>query len=127
MGCTMHCARAVSTVGSFGPIFPDGQGDCIHYCVPIHRTTQVLTQYKNSDNELKQMVLPTKMPDWCANLLVLPCGRSSPGGGWFSGGSRESLFTVGPLCARCAEALPYPGQPHSAEQMLSTLHVLLES
>ena len=43
----MRCLRAVPAVrkvGYFGPIFPDGQGDHSNYCVPIHRTVQILTQ-----------------------------------------------------------------------------------
>ena len=56
----MRCARAVQKVGYFGPIFPDGQGDHSNYCVAIHRTTQILTQSNNSDNELKQTIFPTK-------------------------------------------------------------------
>ena len=65
----------------------------------MHRTTQILTQSKNSDNELKQTVFPLKMPDCCLNLLFLPFARTSPGGGWFSGWSRERELTIG----RCAE------------------------
>ena len=45
---------------------------------------------QNSDNEVKQIMFPLKMPDCCVNLLFLPCGWSSPGGGWFSGWSQES-------------------------------------
>ena len=33
---------------------------------------------------------PLKMPVCCLNLLFLPCGCSSPGGGGCSGWSRES-------------------------------------
>ena len=42
-----RCARAVRQVGYFAPVFPDGQGDRGNYCVPVHRTTQILTQSKN--------------------------------------------------------------------------------
>ena len=42
----MCFARAVWKLGYFGPVFPDGQGDCSSYCVPIHRTAQILTQSK---------------------------------------------------------------------------------
>ena len=43
-----------------GPIFPDGQGERSNYRVPMHKTTQILTQSKISDNELQQTILPTK-------------------------------------------------------------------
>ena len=44
---------AVRKVGWFGPVFPDGQGGRGNYCVPIHRTAQILTQPKNSHNDFK--------------------------------------------------------------------------
>ena len=44
----------VRKVGCFGPVFPDGQGDRGNYCVPIHRTAQILAQSKNEDNDLTQ-------------------------------------------------------------------------
>ena len=49
-GCTVRCARAVRKVGYFGPVSPDGEGDCGHYCVPMHRTAQILTQSKNPES-----------------------------------------------------------------------------
>ena len=49
-----RCARIVRQVGYFGPVFPDGRCDRSNYCVPRHRTAQILTQSKNSDNELKR-------------------------------------------------------------------------
>ena len=52
----MSCARAVQTVGYFGPFFQDGQGHCSHQCVPI----QILTQFKHLGNELEQIIFPTK-------------------------------------------------------------------
>ena len=39
-------------VGYFGPIFPDGQGDRKNYCVPMHRTAQILTEYKSVDKAM---------------------------------------------------------------------------
>ena len=59
-GRTVRCARAVRKVGHFGPVSPDGQGGCNNYCVPRHRTAQILTQSKNSDDELKQSMLHTE-------------------------------------------------------------------
>ena len=51
---------AVQEVGYSGPIFPDGRGDRSTYCVPMHRTTHILTQSKNSDNGLEQTMFHTK-------------------------------------------------------------------
>ena len=48
---TVRCARAVRKVGHFGPVSPDGQGNCGKPCVPIHRTAHIRTQTKNSDGE----------------------------------------------------------------------------
>ena len=59
-GGTLRCARAVRKVGYLGPVFPDAEGDCGHYCVPRRRTTQILTQSQNSDNESKQTIFPTE-------------------------------------------------------------------
>ena len=81
-GRTVHCARAVKKVGFLcpdkwpkcrprgqictkstnhsRPIFPDGQGDRGNYCVPMRRTAPILTQSKNSDNELKQTMFHTE-------------------------------------------------------------------
>ena len=50
---TVRCVCAVRKVGYLGPILPDAQGDRSHYCVPMHRTTPILIQSKNSGNELK--------------------------------------------------------------------------
>ena len=72
-GRTVRCARAVRKVGYFGPVSPDGQGDCGNYCLPRHRTTQILTQSKNSDNKLNKLCFILKMPDFCLNLLFSPC------------------------------------------------------
>ena len=60
--------RAVRKVGYFAPIFPDDQGDRSSYCVPIHRTTQILSHSKTSDNELKRTIFPTKN-DCCFCLV----------------------------------------------------------
>ena len=56
----MLCACAVRKVCYFGPIFPDGQCYRSNYGVPTHRITQIPTQSKNLDNELKQIIFPTK-------------------------------------------------------------------
>ena len=42
------CAK----VGYFGPVSSDGKGDHNNYCVPIHRTAQILTYAKNSDRAI---------------------------------------------------------------------------
>ena len=59
-GGTVRCARAVRKLGYFGRVFPNGRGDRNIYCVPMTRTTQILTQSKNSDNELKETVFHTE-------------------------------------------------------------------
>ena len=52
------------------------------------------------------MSFPLKMPDCCRNLLFLPCGCSSPVGGWFSGWSRQiSTYHVG-HCACAVQKCP---------------------
>ena len=89
-GCTVRCARAVRKVGYFGPIFPDGAGDRSNYCVPtctglLRFVLSAKSQIMNQD---KPCFTP-KMPDCCPNLLLLSGRRSSPGGGWFAGWSRE--------------------------------------
>ena len=102
----MRCARAVRKVGCFRPVFPDGQGDRGHYRVPIHRTAQILTQSKIS-NELKPC-FTLKMPDCCLNLLFLPCGHMLP---WCWVAVRVvtgKLPYHRVLCARCAETPPNP-------------------
>ena len=38
----------------------DGQGDRSNYCVPIHRTAQILAQSKISGDGFKQTIFPTK-------------------------------------------------------------------
>ena len=55
-GCTVRCAKS----RLFWTIFPNGQGERSNYCVPIHRTTQILTQSNNSDDELERTIFPTK-------------------------------------------------------------------
>ena len=45
------------------------------------------------------------MPHCCLNPLFLPCRRSSPGGGWFSGWLREAYLQLGAVCAHCAYAV----------------------
>ena len=71
-----RCARAVRTVGYFGPISPDGHGDYVaivfsKYRVPRHRTAQILTQSENADNELKQIMFPTENAGWLSQSAVL--------------------------------------------------------
>ena len=55
----MRCARNVRTVGYFGPLSPNGEGDRSNYRVPIHRAAQILTQSKNLGNDLKQTMFHT--------------------------------------------------------------------
>ena len=56
-GGTVRCAHTVRKVGYVGPVFPDGQGGRNNYRVPRHGTVQILTQPKNSDNEVQQTML----------------------------------------------------------------------
>ena len=76
----------------------------------MHMTTQILTQSKNSDNELKQTIIPTKNAGLLSRSAVLPSGRSPPVGGWLSRWSRESQLTFG-RCARSVQNHPFGGAP----------------
>ena len=44
------CPRCAKTPPMLDPCSPDGQGDRSNCRVPMHRTAQILTQSKNSDN-----------------------------------------------------------------------------
>ena len=48
-GRTVRCARAVRKIGYFGPVSPDGQGGCNNSCVAVHRTAQIVTQFRHLD------------------------------------------------------------------------------
>ena len=50
--------------GDFGSVPPDGQGDRRNCCVPGRRTAQILTQSRNSSNELKQTQVSPETPVW---------------------------------------------------------------
>ena len=50
----MWCAQAVQKLGYFRPVFAECQGDRSNCSVPMHRAARILTQSKNSDNELKK-------------------------------------------------------------------------
>ena len=93
----------VRKVGYFGPVFPDGQGDRSNDCVPMHGTAQILTQSKNSDDELNKLDFPLKMPDCGLNLLLLPRGRSLPGGWVVFRVATGKLTYHWALCPRCAD------------------------
>ena len=74
----MRCARAVQKVGYCGHIFSDGQGDRSEHCVAIHRTTQILTQSKNSimgKNKLCFTLKSRLLSVFYLHLVFLPCGR----------------------------------------------------
>ena len=51
---------AVQIAGYFRPVSPDGEGDRGNHCGPRHRTSQILTQSKNSDDEPKQSMFHTE-------------------------------------------------------------------
>ena len=52
--------------------------------------TQITSKTKTQIMSKHKQCFMLKMPDCRLNLLLLPCGRSSRGGGWFSGRSPES-------------------------------------
>ena len=57
-------------VGYSGRFFPDGQGDRNNHCVPIHRllvhrTAQILTQSKNSDDDKEEQPMCAACFDMC--------------------------------------------------------------
>ena len=79
-------------------MFPDGQGDCSSYCVPIRRATQILTESKNSDNQFKQTIFPTKMPDCCLTLLLVVAPLAVGG---FRGGHGKANLLLGAVRALC--------------------------
>ena len=110
-----RCARAVRKVGYFGPVFPDGQGDCGNHCVPMHRTAQILTQSKNSHNELTQTIFRTKNARLLSvvylHLLFLPCGRMLPLLWVVFMVDTGQLSHSWALCLRCAEPPPMYNTP----------------
>ena len=109
-GRTMHCARAVRKVGYFRPVVPNGQGDCINYCVPMHKTAQILTQSHNSDHELNQPLFHTETARLLSASAVFALWTFvSPVVGGFQGGHGKADLLLGALpmlCARCAETPP---------------------
>ena len=106
-GCAVGCARAVRKVGYFRPVFPDGQGDSGDYRVPIHRITEILTQSKDSDNELKQSILHTANGRLLSEPAVFALWTyASPVDICFSRVVAGKLIYHWVLCARCAETPP---------------------
>ena len=89
----MRCARAVRKVGYFGPIFPRWPRGHSDYCFPRRRTTQIPSQCKNSDNELKQTLFPPKNARLRSKSAVFAVWMVA--GGWFSARARERLLTIG--------------------------------
>ena len=80
-GRTVRCARAVRKVGYFGPVSPDGRGDRSNCCVPMRRTAQILTQSKNSDDELKQTTFHTENATSLSECAVFAPWTQFGGGG----------------------------------------------
>ena len=91
----------LSQIACLSPIFTDGQGDRSSYYVPIHRTNQILTQSKNSDNELKQTIFPKKN----ARLLSESAPRLVGG---FQGGHGKANSLLGAVPALCRNAPQIP-------------------
>ena len=70
-----------------------GQGDRSSYCVPIHRTAQILTQSKNSENELKQTMVHSEDTRLLFSICCCcPMDVAPPGGGWCSGHGKANLL-----------------------------------
>ena len=102
----LRCACAVRNVGYFGPVFPDGQVDCGDYCVPTHRTAQVLTPSQKSDNELKQTIFHTESAKLLFESAVFASWTyATPVVGGFQGGHRKVTYNCA-LCTHCAELPP---------------------
>ena len=60
-GGAVRCARAVRKVGHVGPLSPPmAKVTSVTAVVPVHRTAQILTTSKNSDNELTQSTFHTE-------------------------------------------------------------------
>ena len=102
----MCCAHTVRKIGYFRPTGPaDGQGNRGNYCVPRHRAAQILTQSKNSDNELKQTTFPTE------NARLLPKSAvfalwayTSMVVGGLQGGHTKANLRMGAVPAPCRHA-----------------------
>ena len=94
-----HCTRAVREVGYLRPVSPHGQGNRSNNRVPVGRTAQILTQSP------RIMIKPTFVShEKCVHLLLLPCERSSPGGGVFRVVTGMLMYCWA-LCPRCARAV----------------------
>ena len=85
----------------------DAGGRSGTYCVPIHRTAEILTQKARMTRQNK-LHFPLKTPDRCLNLLRLPCGRTSPGGGGCAGVVTGTLTYCWAPCPRRAEGTMRP-------------------
>ena len=82
---------AVCKVGYSRPVFPDSQGDHGNYCVPRHKTAQILTQSKNSDNDLNQPMFHTENARLLSESAFFPLWTcASPAVGHFQGGHRKA-------------------------------------
>ena len=91
----MRCACAVHKIGYFRPVFPDGQGDRGHHCVPMHSTAQIMSQNKG--------YFALKIPSCCLNVLFLPCGHMAPRWWMVFRVETGKLTHYWALCPRCAE------------------------
>ena len=100
-GRTVRCARAVRKVGYFGLFPPMTKMTAVTTVFPDTGLLRFLPSPKTQIMSSNKQCFTLKMPECCLNLLFLPCGRSSPGGGWSPGWSEESLPTIG----RCACAV----------------------
>ena len=100
-GRTVRCAKT----RLFWPVFPGYQGDRRNYCVPIHRTTQTLTQSKHSDNDRKQTMFHTENARLLSKSAVFALWTYAPPVlGFQSGHGKLTYYWV--MCPRCAEMPP---------------------
>ena len=100
MGAQRALWRRVQKVGYLGPVSHLGQVTAVTTVLPDTGLLAFLLSPKTQT----MLYFPLKMPECCLNLLCLPCGPCSPGGGWCSGWSGESGLTIG-RCARAAQEM----------------------
>ena len=77
------------------PFFPMAEMTAVTTVFPDTGLLRFLLRPKTQTTSYNKTIFPTKnAEDCCQNLLFLPLGRRSPGGGWLSGWSRERLLTI---------------------------------
>ena len=113
---------AVRKVGYFGSVFHYEQGDHSNYCVPRHRTTQILTQSKNSDNDLKQTVFHTENARLLSESAVFAfVDEAPPLVGGFQGGNGKADLLLGAVHVLYRNAPVAPRYTHGTGRYTSLL------